>query len=48
MQKKAPLYTIDSYSKEAYRKEVTEVGSIPSVREYLLQKNVGFKEIDVA
>lgn len=45
MEKRRPLYTVDSRNVAAYRNEVVEAGSVDSVRQYLLKKNVGFKEI---
>lgn len=45
MDKKKSLYTIDSRNVAAYRNETVTSGSVDAVKQYLLKKNVGFREI---
>lgn len=40
-----PIYTIDGHNVAAYRNETVEFGTIEDVRTYLIDKNVGFKEV---
>lgn len=45
MPKRKSLYTVDSRNVAAYRNEEITTGSKESVREYLVRKNLGFKEV---
>lgn len=45
MERKKSLYTVDSRNVAAYRNEKVESGSVEAIKQYLLEKNIGFKEI---
>ena len=45
MEKKKSLYTVDSRNVAAYKNEVVKSGSINDIKKYLIDKNVGFREV---
>lgn len=45
MTDKKPLYTIDSRCIESYKNERVTTGSKEAIREYILLKNIGFREV---
>lgn len=45
MEKRKSLYTIDSRNVDSYKNEEVETGSREAIREYLVRKNLGFREV---